>query len=130
MKTPENLKYSMTDEWVLVEGNIVTMGITDYAQDSLSDIVFIEMLVSEEDVLNQGDNCATLESVKAAADVHAPLSGKVIAINDELSDSPEKVNASPYEDAWMIKMELSNISELEGLMSAEAYAKYCDERGH
>ena len=130
MKTPDGLKYSKTDEWVKVDGNIATIGITDYAQDSLSDIVFVEILANINDVLQQGDNCVTLESVKAAADVHLPVSGKVIAINNKLADSPEMVNSSPYDDAWMVKIEMAIPAELDQLMSSGAYIQFCEERGH
>jgi glycine cleavage system H protein len=130
MKTPDGLKYSITDEWVKVEGNVATIGITDYAQDSLSDIVFVEILSNLEDTLQKGENCATLESVKAAADVHLPVSGKVIATNDKLSDSPEKVNISPYDDAWMVRLVMTNSAELDQLMDSTAYIQFCEERGH
>ncbi len=130
MKTPDGFKYSKTDEWVKVDGKIATIGITDYAQDSLSDIVFVEILSNIGDVLQQGDNCVTLESVKAAADVHLPVSGKVIAINDDLADSPEKVNVSPYDEAWMVIVEMNHVAELDQLMDADAYIQFCEERGH
>jgi glycine cleavage system H protein len=130
MKTPEDLKYSKTDEWVKVDGNVATIGITDYAQDSLSDIVFVEILSNMDDILQNGENCATLESVKAAADVHIPVSGKVIATNDNLSNFPEKVNISPYDDAWMVRLVMTNPAELDQLMDSTAYIKFCEERGH
>ncbi len=130
MKTPDGFKYSKTDEWVKVDGNIATIGITDYAQDSLSDIVFVEILANIDDVLQKDDNVATLESVKAAADVHLPVAGKVIATNDNLADSPEKVNTSPYEDAWMVRIEMNHVADLDQLMDAPAYIQFCEERGH
>jgi glycine cleavage system H protein len=130
MKTPDGLKYSKTDEWVKVDGNIATIGITDYAQDSLSDIVFVEILSNLDDILQKGENCATLESVKAAADVHLPVSGKVIATNDKLPDSPEKVNISPYEDAWMVRLIMTDTAELDQLMDSTTYIQFCEERGH
>ena len=130
MKTPDGFKYSKTDEWVKVDGNIATIGITDYAQDSLSDIVFVEILANINDVLQKGANCATLESVKAAADVHLPVSGKVVAINDNLADSPEKVNTSPYDDAWMVRIDMNHAADLDQLLEAPAYIQFCEERGH
>ena len=121
MNIPKDLKYTENDEWIKVDGKIGTVGITDHAQDQLSDIVYVEIVVSEDEEISQGDSCATLESVKAAADVYAPVSGKVIAINDELPDTPEVVNSDPYGKAWMLKIELSDPSELDGLMDAAAY---------
>lgn len=121
MNTPTDMKYTENDEWIKVDGNIGTMGITDYAQDQLSDVVFIEILVAADEVVKKGDSCATVESVKAAADVYIPVSGKIIAVNDALADTPETINSDPYTSAWMVKIELSDPSELDSLMDAEAY---------
>ncbi|OGO27140.1 MAG: glycine cleavage system protein H [Chloroflexi bacterium RBG_16_52_11] len=121
MNFPSDLKYTKNDEWVRVQGNTGTVGITDYAQNQLSDIVFIEVIVSVGDVVSQGDSCATVESVKAAADVYMPVSGKVIAINEALPDTPETINSDPYGAAWMVKVEISNAVELEEMMDAAAY---------
>jgi len=130
MNVPANLKYTKNDEWVRVEGSTATVGITDYAQEQLSDVVFVEILVSEGDSVSQGDNCATVESVKAAADVYVPVSGTVTAINEDLPDTPETVNSDPYGEAWMVKLDLSDPAELDALMDAAAYEAYCQERGH
>ncbi len=130
MNVPADLKYTKNDEWVRVEGSTATVGITDYAQEQLSDVVFVEILVSEGDSVSQGDNCATVESVKAAADVYVPVSGTVTAVNEDLPDTPETVNSDPYGAAWMVKLELSSPAELEALMDAAAYEAYCQERGH
>ncbi|MEJ5202324.1 MAG: glycine cleavage system protein GcvH [Anaerolineales bacterium] len=130
MNTPTNLKYSKTDEWVNVDGNIATIGISDYAQDQLSDIVFVEIVVAVGDTVKPGDTLASLESVKAAADVNCPVSGKVVEINEALAQTPEVVNSDPYGKAWMVKVELANTSELETLMDASSYEKYCAERSH
>ncbi|MEE4112946.1 MAG: glycine cleavage system protein GcvH [Desulfobacteraceae bacterium] len=130
MKTPEDLKYTKNDEWVRVEGGIGTVGITDFAQDQLSDIVYVEVVLAEGDTAGAGDSCATVESVKAAADVYLPVSGTVTAVNEDLADTPEKVNSDPYGDAWMVKVELSDPSELDGLMDAAAYTSYCEGRDH
>lgn len=130
MNTPENLKYSKTDEWVSVDGNIATIGITDYAQDQLSDIVFVEIVVSIGDTVKPGDTLASLESVKAAADVNCPVSGKVVEVNEALAQTPETVNSDPYGKAWMVKIELKDTSELGSLMDAAGYEKYCAERSH
>ncbi len=130
MNIPANLKYSKTDEWVNVAGNVATIGITDYAQEQLSDIVFVEISVSAGDKVKKGDTIASLESVKAAADVSCPVSGKVVSVNEELSQTPEAVNSDPYGKAWMIKVELEDASELTSLMDASSYEKYCAERSH
>ncbi len=124
MKIPTDLRYTKNDEWIRVEGNVGTVGITDFAQDQLSDIVFVEVIPGEGDVLNQGDTCATLESVKAAADVYLPVGGKVIAVNEDLPDTPETVNSDPYGQAWLLKIEISDASELDGLMDAAAYEAF------
>ena len=121
MNFPTDLKYTKNDEWMRVEGKTGTVGITDYAQSQLSDIVFVEVVVAVGDQVKQGDSCATVESVKAAADVYMPVSGTVVAVNEALPDAPETVNSDPYGEAWMVKLELSNPSELEGLLTASAY---------
>ncbi len=130
MNVPTNLKYSLSDEWVRVEGKEATMGITDYAQDQLSDVVYVEIRVDVGEAVEKKSIAATLESVKAAADVNLPVSGKVIAVNSGLSNSPELVNSDPFGKAWMLKIELSNPSELEDLMDPKAYEAYCQEREH
>jgi len=128
MEFPKDLKYTENDEWVRVEGSTGTVGITDFAQDQLSDVVYVEVVVSEDEVVAQGDTCATIESVKAAADVYMPVSGKVIAINEELADTPELVNSEPFAAAWLVKLELSDSSELDNLMDAAAYEKFAAEK--
>ncbi len=130
MKIEQGLKYTTSDEWVKVEGNTATVGVSDYAQEQLSDIVFVEVIVAVGDDVEKNTACATLESVKAAADVNMPVSGKVVAVNEELSKTPELVNSDPYGAAWMLKVELSNAAELDKLMDAAAYEKYCAERSH
>jgi glycine cleavage system H protein len=121
MNIPSDLKYTKNDEWIRLEGNIGTVGITDHAQEQLSDIVFVEIVLNEGGSANQGDTAATVESVKAAADVYLPVSGKIVAVNDSLPDAPETLNSDPYGKAWMVKIELSDPSELDGLMDAAAY---------
>jgi glycine cleavage system H protein len=121
MKTPSDLLYTKHDEWIRVKDNVGVIGITDYAQDQLSDIVFVEIVAFEDDDLDQGETCAIVESVKAAADVYMPVSGKIIDINETLVDSPELVNEDPYGDAWMVKVELTDPGELDDLMDAEVY---------
>ncbi|MBW6464924.1 MAG: glycine cleavage system protein GcvH [Brevefilum sp.] len=128
METPKALKYTKTDEWIKVDGDEATVGISDYAQDQLSDIVYVELLVDEDDTVTKGDGIATIESVKAAADVNAPVSGTILAINEDLEDAPEKLNSDPYQSGWLIKMKLDDPSELDDLMSAEDYEAYNEER--
>lgn len=121
MNIPGDLKYTKNDEWIRVEGNQGVIGITDHAQEQLSDIVFVEIVLGVGDTASQGDTCATVESVKAAADVYLPVSGKVVAVNEDLPNSPELINSDPYGSAWMLKIEISDASELDGLMDAAKY---------
>ena len=128
MNFPIDLKYTENDEWVRVEDNVGTIGITDFAQDQLSDIVYVEVVVSEGEDAAQSDTCATIESVKAAADVYLPVSGKVISVNEDLADTPEVVNTDPYGEAWLVKLELSDPSELEALLDSAAYEALVEEK--
>ncbi len=128
MNIPNDLKYTTNDEWIKVDGNIGIVGITDYAQQQLSDIVFVEVIISAGDSVKKGDTCATIESVKAAADVYMPASGKIIEVNDSLPATPEAVNNDPYGAAWMVKLELSNPDELQGLLDAAGYEKHIQEK--
>ncbi len=123
MRTPEGLKYTKEHEWVRMEEDLVYIGITDYAQDSLGDIVFIE-LPAEGDVLASGQTMGVVESVKAASDIYMPLSGKVKKVNNALLDNPESVNENPY-DSWMIAIEPTDASELEALLNQDEYKKLC-----
>lgn len=120
MNIPTNLKYSEEHEWVRVDGNKVYIGITEFAQSELGDIVFVELPSVGADI-KQDDPFGSVESVKTVSELYAPVSGKVVEVNNELEDSPELVNESPYEKAWMIVVELSNPSELDKLMDAAAY---------
>lgn len=128
MNVPTDLKYTKNDEWIRAEGNEGTVGITDYAQEQLSDVVFVEVIAAEGESLSQGDTCATVESVKAAADIYMPVGGTVSAVNESLPETPELVNSDPYGAAWMLKMEISDPAELDSLMDAAAYTEYCEER--
>lgn len=122
MKIPAELKYSSDHEWVKVEGNKATIGITDFAQDQLGDVVFVE--VPEIDAeLAATDGLGTIESVKAVSDVYSPVSGKVIEVNDKLEDEPQLVNEDAYGKGWICVVELSNPEEVKDLLSAEAYEK-------
>ena len=127
MNIPNNLKYTENDEWIKMDGETGTVGISDFAQEQLSDIVFVEIVVSEGDTVKKGDICASVESVKAAADVYMPVSGTITAINEALPDTPEMINTNPYEGAWMVKVELSDPSELDSLMDAAAYEQKTKE---
>ena len=128
-KTPKELKYTENDEWVRVEGDTAKIGLTDYAQDQLSDIVFADL--SEVEVggsLTKGEAFATVESVKAASDVYAPASGTVVATNSALEDEPELINSDPFGKGWLVEIKLSDPAELSGLLDAAAYEKHCAER--
>ncbi len=120
--TPQDLKYSKSHEWVRLEPDgSVTVGITDHAQALLGDLVFVETPESGSPV-EAGQACATVESVKAASDVYAPVSGEVIAVNEDLADSPERVNESPFAEGWLFRVQPSDSGEIDGLMDADAYA--------
>jgi len=121
-------KYAATHEWVSVEGKIATVGISDHAQDHLGDIVYVD-LPEVGKSLKKGDVFCTIESVKAASDIYAPISGKVIEVNEELDSSPEKINNDAEGAGWIAKIEMSNESELDSLMDLEAYKKHCEEEG-
>jgi glycine cleavage system H protein len=126
-ETPAELKYSKEHEWVRQEGdNMVTIGISDHAQEQLGDLVFVE-LPEVGSVLESGAECAVVESVKAASDIYTPVSGEVIAVNEELADTPENINDAPYSDGWIFKVKLSDSSELDGLMDADAYNAFVAE---
>ena len=130
MKILDQLKYTKTDEWVSVEGKVATIGVSDYAQEQLSDIVFVEVLPSTGESVKKDDTFGTLESVKAAADLVMPISGKVLEVNEGLPDTPELVNSDAYGKAWLIKVEMSDPSELNELMDSKAYEKFCEERSN
>src|SRR4029453_15217510 len=125
MNTPANLKYAKSDEWF--DGDSGKVGITDYAQSQLSDIVFFEILVDEGDTLKAGTGIGSVESVKASAEIFSPAAGKVSAVNKDLPNKPEAINSDPYGAAWMIQFEGSSEGDL---MDAAAYEKYCEEREH
>ncbi|MCJ8009400.1 glycine cleavage system protein GcvH [Lederbergia wuyishanensis] len=126
MNTPKELRYSEEHEWVKVEDGQVRIGITDFAQSELGDIVFVE-LPEVGDEVTADEPFGSVESVKTVSELYAPLSGKVVAVNEDLDDSPEFVNESPYEKAWMIVIEPSDLSEMDNLMTAEDYEKMTNE---
>ncbi len=123
MKFPENLKYSTDHEWVRVEGNEAYVGITDFAQDELGDIVFIDITTEGEEV-EQGEVFGSVEAVKTVSDLMMPVTGEVVEVNPELDDAPELVNKSPYEGGWIIKISLTNPDDVNGLMSADEYKEF------
>jgi glycine cleavage system H protein len=126
MEFPKDLKYTKEHEWVKVDGDTATVGITDYAQDSLGDVVYVE-LPQEGSSVTKNEPFGVVESVKAVSDLYSPLSGSVGEVNDAIIDSPEAINEDPYGDAWMIKIEISDNDELEDLMTAEDYQAYVEE---
>ena len=125
MNIPGNLKYTKTDEWF--DPTTGKVGLTDYAQSQLSDIVFVEIVVNSGETVEAGKQIASVESVKAATESYAPVGGKVAEVNDELPAIPEILNKDPYGAGWMVKVEGGNAS---GLMDADAYTHYCEERAH
>jgi len=126
-KVPADLKFAESDEWFRVEGDVVTIGISDYAQDQLNDIVYVEFK-EVGDEIGAGDSFGEIESVKAASEVYSVVAGEIIEVNGDLDDSPEIVNADPYGSGWMVKIKATDTSGLDALMDATAYDKYCDER--
>lgn len=121
-KFPTHLKYTKDHEWALIEGNIATIGITHHAQEALGEVVFVE-LPPKGKSLKKGDTFGVVESIKAVSDLYSPLSGKVLETNTSLVDEPGVANTEPYTKAWMIKLELSDVSETSSLLSAEDYKK-------
>ena len=119
-QTPEELKYAASHEWARLDGDIVTVGITDHAQDALGDLVYVE-LPNVGDAVQAGDEAGVVESVKAASDIYAPVSGEIVEVNETLVDSPEMVNSAPYTDGWLYRIRISDASELDKLLSADEY---------
>lgn len=126
MNFPEDLKFSKEHEWVRVNGNIATIGVSDYAQDQLGEVVFVE-LPDEGEEFEKDDAFGVIESVKSVNDIYAPLSGRIVEVNDPVVDSPEIVNEDPYVEGWLVKIEISDPKELSELMSAKDYEAYIKE---
>ncbi len=126
MEFPKDLKYTREHEWVFTEDGVATVGITDFAQDSLGDIVFLE-LPEEDAEIKQSDIFGVVESVKAVSDIYAPVSGKIHEVNKDLADQPEVINEDPYEEGWLIKVKMSHEEELNDLLSAEEYEVFIRE---
>ena len=120
MNFPENLKYTKEHEWVSMDCDVATIGVTEFAQSELGDIVFVE-IETEGETLSQDEVFGTIEAVKTVSDLFMPISGEIVAINTNLEDAPESVNESPYEEGWMVKIKASDMSEIDGLMDADAY---------
>lgn len=125
---PSNLKYSKTDEWVRIEGDKVVIGISDYAQDQLGDIVYIELPWDAGQGVVAEEKFGDIESVKATSELISPLSGDIVKVNEELKEHPELINDSPYDSGWMLVVKLSNPAELDGLMDAKQYLQYIQGR--
>ncbi len=128
MEFPKGLKYTENDEWIGVDGDVGTVGITDFAQDELSDVVYVEVTADIGDTLEKGAPFGTVESVKAASDLYMPVAGQIIETNEALIDAPEQVNASPYDKAWMMRIKIADAAELDDLMDSASYEKYVQER--
>ena len=123
MNFPKDLKYTKDHEWARVEGDVVVVGITDHAQSALGDIVYVDLPKVGREV-KIGETFGVVESIKAVSDLYSPVSGKVVAVNDALPEEPAVLNREPYTTAWMVKIQLSNSAELDGLMPADAYTSY------
>lgn len=120
MNVPENLKYTKDHEWVLIDGDVATIGITEFAQGELGDIVFVE-IETEDEELDKEEVFGTIEAVKTVSDLYMPISGKVIEVNPNLEDQPDLVNKEPFKGGWMIKVQIADTAELDDLLSAEQY---------
>ena len=125
-EVPAELKYLSTHEWVLIEGNIATVGVSDHAQELLGDLVYVE-LPEQGSSVSAGDSVGVVESVKAASDTYAPVTGEVIEVNEELEDSPDRINDDPYNDGWMYKIQMDDPDEVSDLLDADAYAEVITE---
>jgi glycine cleavage system H protein len=128
-ETPNDRRYTKEHEWVKLDGDIATVGITDFAQSELGDVTYIEMPQVGRQI-NQGESFGVVESVKAVSDVYAPVSGEIVEVNGALEGQPETVNSSPYEDAWLIKLRVQNPGQLEQLLDAAAYQEHVQATGH
>ncbi len=127
MEYPEGLKFTKEHEWVLVEDQVAIIGITEYAEQELGDVVYVELPEVGEKIVKD-DPFGAVESVKAVSDIYAPVSGTVVEVNDTLPDSPETINDDPYGDGWLIKVEMTDKDDLKDLMSAEEYAEYVEQQ--
>jgi glycine cleavage system H protein len=126
MSSPENRKYTKTHEWVLLDGDVATIGVTDHAQQELGDITYLE-LPEEGDALTAGETFGVIESVKAASDVYSPVDGEVVERNSDAVDAPDVINSSPYDGAWLVKVKLADPSQVDTLMDAAAYDEFAGD---
>jgi len=126
MASPQDLYYAKTHEWVRLDDDIATVGITDFAQNQLSDLTFVE-LPEVGRVVVPGDEVAVLESVKAASDIYAPIGGEIVAVNEALEDTPEMINNDPYEEGWLFKIKFEKEEDVDDLLSADAYDEICED---
>jgi glycine cleavage system H protein len=126
MSVPQDLFYEKTHEWLRIDENIATVGITDFAQSQLSDLTFVELPEVGTEV-EAGDEVAVVESVKAASDIYAPVAGKIVEVNTALEDAPELINNNPYDQGWLFKLEVNNEADIDDLMGAEEYEELCEE---
>ena len=126
--TPNELRYAPTHEWARFEDGSVTVGITDFAQEALGDVVFVELPAVDQQVA-AGDEAGVVESVKAASDIYSPVSGKVVAVNEALEDAPDLVNQSPYDEGWFFRVAVVDDSDANALLDAEAYRERCEAEG-
>ncbi len=120
MNVPDNLKYTKEHEWILIDGDVATVGVTDFAQGELGDVVFVE-IETEGETLAHGETFGTIEAVKTVSDLFMPLSGEISEVNSLLEDTPDIVNSDPFGDGWMVKIRISEVGEVDNLLSAEAY---------
>ncbi|MGN6033657.1 MAG: glycine cleavage system protein GcvH [Thermomicrobiales bacterium] len=126
MSSPQNLKYTKTHEWVLLDGDVATIGVTDHAQQELGDITYLE-LPEEGDAISAGETFGVIESVKAASDIYSPIDGEVVERNGDAVDAPDVINSSPYEGAWLVKVKVSDPAQVEALMDAATYDEFAGE---
>ena len=127
LQFPDDVKYAESDEWVRIEGDTAVIGISDYAQDALNDIVYVEF-PDVGDTFEEGDSFGSVESVKAASDVYTHVAGEVVAVNEDLEDEPELINTDPFGKGWLVKIKLDGEADLSDLMDATAYKAYCEDR--
>lgn len=127
---PEDLKYTKSHEWIKIEGDIITIGITDFAQQELSDIVYVEFQLDADDEISQGDPFCTIEAVKTAEDINSPADGKIVSVNSDLPDDPSVINKDPYGKGWLAKIEVADQSFQQNLISAQEYLKITEQSSH
>lgn len=128
LQYPADLKYTKSDEWLRIEGDTATLGISDYAQDALNDLTYVEFQVDAGDTISAGDAVAEVESVKASSEIYAPVGGAILAVNNDLKGAEDTINADPYGKGWLVKIKITESAGLADLMDAAAYQAYCESR--